>query len=311
MKNDKVKIGICKVCKKFLRVNLQKSFCSRTCQGKYKSTHNRTTFKCKICGKLFIAPPGRKRKFCSHICFSKYQHLYLVGKKSSLWKGGGKKQICLFCKREFKRKRKRKFCSRICYARYRKTLCGERSPIFKHDMKMSICQICGKELTRQQTIYKHKFCSRKCFSNHLSKTKSGIKQPQYRGRGNPNFGNHILQGKNNPNWKGGVSREPYSIDFNEKLKEEIRKRDNYQCQNKECNMTEEEHLIVYGFNLSIHHVDYKKKYNNKRNLISLCFQCNGRANFNRNYWKTKFTKLINKKYKYEYYKRNDICLIKK
>ena len=88
----------------------------------------------------------------------------------------------------------------------------------------------------------------------------------------------------NPNWHNGISKLPYSFEFTDELKEKIRKRDNYQCQNKECNMTEEEHLIVYGKNISIHHIDYNKKNCEESNLLPLCFQCNSRANHNRPHW---------------------------
>ena len=75
----------------------------------------------------------------------------------------------------------------------------------------------------------------------------------------------------------------YPEEFNFNLKSKIRKRDNYLCKN--CNMTEEEHLTVYGRNLIIHHIDYNKHNCKEDNLISVCFSCNIRANFNRVYWK--------------------------
>jgi len=89
-------------------------------------------------------------------------------------------------------------------------------------------------------------------------------------------------GEKNPSWIDGRSYLPYSPGFTKKLKKEIKKRDNYQCQN--CNMTEEEHLIILGFGLSIHHIDYDKKNNDKTNLITTCTWCNLRANYNRDYW---------------------------
>ena len=39
----------------------------------------------------------------------------------------------------------------------------------------------------------------------------------------------ILSGENNPMWLGGIEQQPYPIEFNEELREKIRKRDNYQC----------------------------------------------------------------------------------
>ena len=88
----------------------------------------------------------------------------------------------------------------------------------------------------------------------------------------------------------GSSFEPYNIKFNQLLKEQIRKRDTYTCQN--CDMTEEEHIIVYGTVLNVHHIDYNKKHSEKENLVTLCKQCNSRVNFNRKYWKEYFEEII-------------------
>jgi len=110
-----------------------------------------------------------------------------------------------------------------------------------------------------------------------------------KGKNNPNFGKY---GMLNPNWIDGRSFEPYTSEFNEQLKESIRKRDNHTCQN--CSMTEEEHLTVVGQVLHIHHIDYNKINCQKENLITLCQSCNSRANFNRDYWKKIYTEKINK-----------------
>ena len=96
--------------------------------------------------------------------------------------------------------------------------------------------------------------------------------------------------KNHYNYIDGKGYEPYTSKFTQKLKEIIRKRDNYTCQN--CGMTEEEHIIIYGTVLEIHHIDYNKENCDKNNLITLCKQCNIRANFNRDYWYAYFTYII-------------------
>jgi len=95
-----------------------------------------------------------------------------------------------------------------------------------------------------------------------------------------------FKGPKNPNWKGGLSFLPYPAEFNQDLKYRIRKRDDYTCQN--CNIVEEEYLIVYGRNLDVHHIDYNKENCRKDNLITLCTSCNVRANYNRSYWKDFF-----------------------
>ena len=79
-----------------------------------------------------------------------------------------------------------------------------------------------------------------------------------------------------PNWKGGIGNFPYPIEFNKELKEKIRERDNYICQ--ECNQR----------GLSVHHIDYDKQNNNPFNLIVLCSHCHAKTNFNREHWKRCF-----------------------
>jgi 5-methylcytosine-specific restriction endonuclease McrA len=129
--------------------------------------------------------------------------------------------------------------------------------------KIYYCIDCGKKISS----YQAKRCI-KCFGIW----ETGINNPMY-GK---------IQDKN-PNWCGGISFEPYSIDWTNILKEKIRQRDNYQCQN--CSITEEEHLIVVGTNLIVHHIDYNKQNCKEDNLITVCNSCNARANFNRSYWK--------------------------
>lgn len=100
--------------------------------------------------------------------------------------------------------------------------------------------------------------------------------------------NNIKRYKNNPEikekirnsligekshlWKGGISFEPYSIEWRNELKIKIRKRDKFICQ-------------MCGKNgLSVHHIDYNKKNCNPNNLITLCRRCHGKTNCNRIKW---------------------------
>lgn len=79
-------------------------------------------------------------------------------------------------------------------------------------------------------------------------------------------------------WKGGKSFEPYGLDFNNELKEQIRKQDGYRCQ--ECFR----HQNELKRKLDIHHIDFVKKHNNAANLISLCNSCHSQTNFDRDKW---------------------------
>lgn len=86
------------------------------------------------------------------------------------------------------------------------------------------------------------------------------------------------KGEKSSLWKGGISFEPYGLEFNEDLREVIRNRDRRKCQI--CEKTELEN----DKKLDCHHIDYNKQNNNPNNLISLCRNCHQKTNFNREYW---------------------------
>lgn len=79
-----------------------------------------------------------------------------------------------------------------------------------------------------------------------------------------------LTGENAPNWKGGISFEPYCPMFNNKIKEAIRNKWNRSCAH--CGKSE----ILNGARLTVHHVDSDKMAgcNGKKwKLIALCRSC--------------------------------------
>lgn len=110
--------------------------------------------------------------------------------------------------------------------------------------------------------------------------KGEAQKGKFAGENNPMYG---IQGKDAPNWKNGLSREPYPLEWRETLKESIRQRDNYICQ--KCHIPQRELLRK----LDVHHIDYIKDNLDPKNLISLCNKCNCKANYNREYW-TKYFK---------------------
>ena len=81
-------------------------------------------------------------------------------------------------------------------------------------------------------------------------------------------------------------KKGYTNNFNKKLRNKIRKRDNFKCQF--CGLTQEEHFALYKRVLHVHHIDYNKKNCDEENLISLCIPCHMKTNFNRDYWINKF-----------------------
>lgn len=89
-------------------------------------------------------------------------------------------------------------------------------------------------------------------------------------------------GAGNAAWQGGISYEPYGLEFNAELREQIRKRDEHKCQ--VC-VTDQKGLRR---KLSVHHIDYDKKNNKPENLVSLCESCHTATNSNRRYWQEVF-----------------------
>jgi hypothetical protein len=167
-----------------------------------------------------------------------------------------------------------KFCSRKCKG------------LFYNKKVNKSCELCESEFIVKPSTLIHnasRFCSPEC-----GQIASIGRDHSY------------CTGENHPNWKGGVSFYPYGLNpypskFNDNLKESIRKRDNYEC--RICKLQEEEHLLVWGTNLQIHHIDYKKINCEESNLVSLCNQCHGRTNYNRGYWRQYFATLwVNKFY---------------
>ena len=88
--------------------------------------------------------------------------------------------------------------------------------------------------------------------------------------------NGKLKGNKSYLWNNGSSFEPYSSEFNKEKKTQVLERDNYACQNPNC-----EHLSE---GLDVHHIDYNKKNSNLENLTTLCKSCHSKTNFNRKYY---------------------------
>lgn len=76
---------------------------------------------------------------------------------------------------------------------------------------------------------------------------------------------HKQVGKNNPNYKNGRVKEILE------LKELIRKRDNYTCQ--ECGKTQEQNLKEHDRKLDVHHIDGNDTNNIEENMITYCRKC--------------------------------------
>jgi len=215
----------------------------------------KTKFYCIDCNKEISKP---KYKRCN-LCNKKYRTRHK------------KEHKCKDCGKELNN-----FYANYCHSCASK---GIRNSNYKHgnNIKNKKCIDCGKVINIYSTRCQH--CSgifRRKPKNKCLNCKKIIR-PQSK---------YCLKcfqlGSKNHCFIDGRSYELYPQEFNKTLKDSIRKRDNYECQN--CGMTEEEHLIVMGRVLEVHHIDYDKKNCQEYNLITTCQQCNTRANHNRNYW---------------------------
>lgn len=225
---------------------------------------------CRDCGALICkrtALYGKGRcKICANI--GKLNPVFGIrrfGKNNQSYKKG--KPHCLDCNKKLTNYRSRR-CE-ICFSDNRKgkprtgkPRLGKNAPCYKdgRTLKTYFCRDCSKRVS----CYKTKRCY-KCWSKYNV-------------------------GKNHQSYVHGEGNFPYPLNFSNKLKSNIRERDNFKC--KKCNISEIKHKRKYGSKLTIHHIDYNKENCQEYNLVTVCKECNSKSNFNRDYWFAYYTYLL-------------------
>jgi len=239
--------------------------------------------KCGTCGKKFFVKPYRvahgRGRYCSKACHNKSKGDPPV------------KRLCERCGEEFVtsaaplKHGHGRFCSITCAK-------GYPSVIKK-------CKTCEKE---SQIHYTHAlrgdgdYCSQKCFFNRpdrpdkkvirvcnfCKKEFSSFESEVKLGRGifcSQKCHHKSQCGPEAPNWRGGISFEPYCEKWNEKFKERIRDkfgRKCFLCPTKKDRIK-----------LCVHHIDYAKNSicNGKEwAFVPLCQSHHAATNWNRWYW---------------------------
>jgi len=147
-----------------------------------------------------------------------------------------------------------------------------------------------KEISIRQTGENNSFYEKTHSSEtieHFSNIRKGIKQPpfteEHKRKSCRFFRRESLE------LEGGVACEPYCEQWlDQEYKESIMERDGYSCLNPACNKITNK--------LCIHHINYNKKNCSPFNLITICFSCNSKANFNRDWHKSWYNAIIKQRY---------------
>lgn len=290
-----------------------------TCGDNYSSfrgvcTHHRIahdeTIKlaltCGWCGGAFEKQPGDVKgdgpHFCSTDCLSSHQS---EQKKDSL------QTKCDYCGAELSRPRsrvtqtERQFCDVDCRGEWMsENLSGKDHPRWRENVSVN-CAYCGTAITRpkaQVERCENHFCSSECDANYRSENIIGENHHQYTERAESeceycgegfkylpskspghycgySCSSKDKTGEKAPNWRGGGSNE-YGPGWNEKKKDMVRSRDNYECQ--ACGMSNADHIGEYDCQLEVHHIIPARKFDNPKrrnaegNLVTLCKDCHVR-----------------------------------
>lgn len=224
--------------------------------SKYKTTN------CKQCGQSFEHKSRLQRKFCSRSCY--YQHQRDNPETTGLY-DGGKSRIevtCANCDKKIVKKQAdldrttNLFCDVNCHNEWQRNNPRNGTAHHQWDRVDVTCEVCGtvvKKWPSHVKKYKHQFCSNKC--RHTWLKQSGTQA-----------------GENNPAWRGGYF--PYYGPGWQDIRNEIRHRDNYTCQ--DCGRHESE----FSEQLHVHHITPFREFNGnfekanrQSNLTSLCRIC--------------------------------------
>jgi len=214
-------------------------------------------------------------------------------------------KVCEMCGKEFQvipardKNGRGRYCSIKCR---RKADASTRTKL--------ICDVCGKEFYVNKWRYRQngggrnpKYCSRECFGTKITKIclncGKEFQVKRYRSddaeccsvKCKNQLWSKSHKKENHPQWKGGISFEPYCPLFNNEFKERVRAFFNHTC--ILCGEKQN------GYKLPVHHVDYDKHVccnGNPPLFVTLCRSCHTKTNNNREHWAMFFNEFIHIQY---------------
>jgi hypothetical protein len=225
----------------------KKEYCSYDCYKQGQDDHILKT--CKKCGKPFYIHEkyiNAKNVYCSKLC-----------RETEL-----RKQTCKKCGKQFNYKNFVPLCP-DCYDYKFVTKCHNCGKNIKKNRKYVVNSKNYNILSEKIRFGKKRLAHRFIESEMIyCSTKCAIE-------------------KERPYYYKGIGDEVYPLEFNDKLKDRIKKRDKDQCQ-----------LCGAKWGLVVHHIDYNKENSSPLNLITLCLSCHAKTNFKRKWWVNIFSKYV-------------------
>lgn len=171
--------------------------------------------------------------------------------------GSGLRKICPQCGIEFKARKSSVYCSRACR--------NKANPINYTDERRKKHKVACKGVNSGEHNPAYGKCGKDSWTYGTKRTQEVKEKLSELKKG-------MYLGKDNPNWRGGVSIEEYPKEFSKELRTKIRKKYKFVCQ------------ICKKHGFSVHHIDYDKYNTSEDNLIVLCRSCHTKTNFDRDHW---------------------------
>jgi hypothetical protein len=249
---------------------------------------------CVDCG-ISISPKAKRCHECNYKVVGEKISKKAMGKNNSQYKDGHtmKKYYCIDCKKE------------VCYGNLRCRNCYIKNKLKNKKVHYCIEPNCNTLVSIRDV--RCSSCATKFFwKNNPIKTHEmdcncapcKSKRGEFSNKNNPFYGKkHTEKTRKLQSLHMGGTGVPYEnteygAEFDNALKEQVRFRDKYKCKICGCSQLENSQQ------LDIHHIDYDKKNNTLKNLISLCRGCHAKTRVERKQWTEYFIKILLKEYHY-------------